>query len=435
MGDTALAEAPTGPALDDAGRDALVLEMIRLHADGLLRLARRHSLNDADAQDAYQRGLEIFLRHAHRLDPERAASWLRTVVKHEAMAVRRTRQRDLAALEVDFDLLEARTTASPEDRALTVEHVARSAEALHRLKPQEVRALWLRAQGNSYDEIQELTGWTRTKVNRCLYEGRQSFLKRYAGIESGAECERWAPLLSALVDGEATPEQLLELRPHLRACGSCRGTLRELQRSSASLAGVFPLGVVTLTTDAAEPAGQLFVRVYETVTAWLGERAAATFVRAQLLVDAVSASAGKATAVAAASAAVAGGGAVAIQQVAPEPQRAAQVAPVGRAIDASGSVRELAIDREVSRRLADERRAAARRAVARERRRAAQAARTPSPAGAATTTTAGTGASLAPGPTPAAAPAPAAAPKRTPAAAAPAPRTAPAPAAAELGLE
>ena len=130
-----------------------MVEVIRLHADGLLRLARRHSLGAEDAQDAYQRGLEIFLRHAHRLDPEGAPSWLRTVVKHEAMAVRRVRQRELAPADLDFDRLEARTTPSPDEQVVAFEAVARSAEALQRLKPQEVRALWLQAQGNSYEEI------------------------------------------------------------------------------------------------------------------------------------------------------------------------------------------------------------------------------------------------------------------------------------------
>lgn len=388
MEDIASADPPEGPALSPDDRDAFVLEMVRLHADGLLRLARRHSLNADDAQDAYQRGLEIFLRHAHRLDRERAASWLRTVIKHEAMAVRRTRQRDLASVELDFDLVEARTTPSPEDRALAFEHVARSAEALQRLKPQEIRALWLRAQGNSYDEIQELTGWTRTKVNRCLYEGRRSFLARYAGIETGEECRRWEPLLSRLVDGEASPEELLELRPHLRGCGTCRAAVRELHRASTPLAGVFPVPLVVLTATHAESAGHVFVKGFDAVTAWLGERAASSLVRAQLIVDAVGASAGKATAVAAASAAVAGGGAVALQQATPQPARGpVAVVPVGRAVDASASVRELAIDREVRTRLAAERRRAARRAAARERRRELRAAATrpaPVPALAAT---------------------------------------------------
>ena len=119
-GDIGGTDPPERGRLTDAERDALVVEVIRLHADGLLRLARRHSLGNEDAQDAYQRGLEIFLRHAHRLDPEGAPSWLRTVVKHEAMAVRRVRQRELAPADLDFDRLEASTTPSPDEQVVGV---------------------------------------------------------------------------------------------------------------------------------------------------------------------------------------------------------------------------------------------------------------------------------------------------------------------------
>jgi DNA-directed RNA polymerase specialized sigma24 family protein len=62
--------------------EALVLELLGAHADSLLRVARRYSICADDAHDAYQRGLEILMRHAARLDPERAAGWLHTVVKH-----------------------------------------------------------------------------------------------------------------------------------------------------------------------------------------------------------------------------------------------------------------------------------------------------------------------------------------------------------------
>jgi len=286
--------------------------------------------------------MEIFLRHAGRLDPERAPSWLRTVVKHEAMAVRRTRQREVGPVDVDLDLFEARNAPGPEERVIGFEQVERSAEALQRLKPQEVRALWLRAQGNSYDEIQQQTGWSRTKVNRCLYEGRRSFLERYSGIESGDECRRWEPLLSALVDGEATRDELVELRPHLRRCSPCRAVVRELHRSSTPLSVVFPGVAVAALSDHAEPAGHLFLRLYEATTTWLNERAASSFVRAQMLVDGASASATKMTAVAASAAAVAGGGAVAVEQVsrpATGSARAATIAPLGRASGAGGIAR------------------------------------------------------------------------------------------------
>ena len=52
------------------------------------------------------------------------------------------------------------------------ERVAEAARALAALKPQERRAIVLQAQGYSYAEICTLCGWTYTKVNRCLAEGR-----------------------------------------------------------------------------------------------------------------------------------------------------------------------------------------------------------------------------------------------------------------------
>src|SRR3954465_14708053 len=81
--------------------EALVLELVGSQADSLLRVARRYSLCADDAHDAYQRGLEILMRHAARLDPDRAASWLHTVVKHEALAINRSRRRMLGSSELD----------------------------------------------------------------------------------------------------------------------------------------------------------------------------------------------------------------------------------------------------------------------------------------------------------------------------------------------
>ena len=236
-------EAVPPEASGDVDRErgeALVLELVGSQADSLLRVARRYSLCADDAHDAYQRGLEILMRHAARLDPERAAGWLHTVVKHEALAINRSRRRIVGFSEVDLDALESRTSASPEERVLASDRVARSAEALHGLKPQEVRALWLKALGHSYEQICEATGWTYTKVNRCLAEGRKSFLERYAGIESGQECLRLAPTLSAFVDGEADAAQTVDLRAHLRQCLACRAAVRGLHDASRPLAVVFP---------------------------------------------------------------------------------------------------------------------------------------------------------------------------------------------------
>ncbi len=141
-------EAGTTEASDlrsAAAAEALLLDVVHRHADELLRVARAHSLCADDAHDAYQRSLEHFLRNGRRLRRETADRWLFTVVKREAGAVRRARSTLVASEDVDFDRLEARWDASPEDRALAADAVSRSAEALRSLKPQEVRALWLRA--------------------------------------------------------------------------------------------------------------------------------------------------------------------------------------------------------------------------------------------------------------------------------------------------
>jgi hypothetical protein len=143
-------------------------------------------------------------------------------------------------------------------------------------------------------------------VNRCLAEGRKSFLERYAGIESGRECVRLAPALSAFVDGEADAEQTVDLRTHLRQCLACRAAVRGLHDASRPLTVVFPAGGVVLAGAGAQQTGSLFARVYETVSLHLHERAANSFLRAQAIVDTVTA--GKMAAVAASAAAVAGGG-------------------------------------------------------------------------------------------------------------------------------
>lgn len=352
--------------------EQLVLATIRDHAEPLLRVARRHSLCADDAHDAYQRALEIFLRNAERLDPERASRWLYTVCKHEAMAVREQRRRIVGGEEVQLDAFESRTTPSPEERAISAERVARSAEALRGLKPQEVRALWLRAEGHSYKAICEETGWTYTKVNRCLAEGRATFLARYAGIESGAECRRLAPALSAMVDGEASAEQLVELRAHLRNCGACRAAVRELHEAGRPLAMVLPgLGLAGMT----------------------GAGHASLLHRLQGVLHGLG---GKAAAVAVSAAAVAGGAVVVAAEL---PQhhhrhvRAAHAARPAAALPAAAPSPAAAAPAPVAARLHHPRRH-----HARPRRAAAAAAPAPVPAAPA--------GAPAPAPAPAAAPAP-----------------------------
>ncbi|HEX2086063.1 MAG TPA: sigma-70 family RNA polymerase sigma factor, partial [Solirubrobacteraceae bacterium] len=340
----------------------LVVEVVRQHAEALLRTARRYTTCAADAEDAYQRALEIFVKNAHRLDAAGAHKWLHVVVRHEALAVRRARSQLVGVdEEAALDALDdARHVASVEERSERFDELARAAEALQRLKPQEVTALWLKAEGLSYDEIARRQGWTYTKVNRCITEGRRAFLRRYAGIEAGEECERWAPVLSAMADGEASQEQLVAARPHLRNCPSCRASLAAMRSGGRAAAALLPpVGVVVADAQASGVLARLgdvvsgaTARLGEVVSgasarlgevasgasarlgdvasgasARLGEvagslheRAAGAALRAQAAAEAVVS--GKAAAVAASAAALAGGGVAAERHLGGEAARA-----------------------------------------------------------------------------------------------------------------
>src|SRR4051794_21508582 len=148
------------------------------------------------------------------------------------------------------------------------------------------------------------------KVNRCLAEGRKSFLARYAGIEAGEECRRWAPVISAMVDGEASAEQLIALRPHLRNCAACRAVVRELRGSNAPLAALFPVGALGALGDrdggGLDAAGDLLSRLWHSLWGDLSDRAATAAFRAQSVAQAVLP--GKSVAIFASMAALAGGG-------------------------------------------------------------------------------------------------------------------------------
>jgi len=280
----------------------LVVTTIAEHAESLLRVARRYSACQADAEDGYQRALEIFVKQAHRLDPGRAHKWLHTVVKHECLAVREQRARYVGVDEETLEALDdGRWAASVEDRSERFDELTRAAEALRRLKPQEATALVLKAQGLSYNEIADQEGWTYTKVNRCITEGRRAFLARFEGLRSGAECERWLPVLAAIADGEATAEQLVDARPHLRNCSGCRAALAGMQRSGAHVAALVP----PVFAAGAGVGGGLLDRLGELLVG-AQERVVAPVLKAQGALEAASGA--KLAAVAASTVAIAGGG-------------------------------------------------------------------------------------------------------------------------------
>jgi RNA polymerase sigma factor (sigma-70 family) len=217
--------------------------MVARHGAAVLRVANQFSLCHDDALDAYQRAFEIYLRKLDSVDPATEGAWLRVVVKHEAMAIRNGRLESVDRDEVDLDTSVSAGLREVDDAVAGGERVKRSVEALRALKPDEARALLLKAEGLSYQEIGRHFGWSYTKVNRSITEGRARFLKAFSGIETGEACERHEDALSALAAGTATSAQVVSIRPHLRHCATCRATVREMRFSRGRrLALALPFG-------------------------------------------------------------------------------------------------------------------------------------------------------------------------------------------------
>ncbi len=173
-------------------RIALAATMLETHGARFRRTARRFSICDDDADDALQRATEILMTRAPRPDGRNLVAWMHVVVRHEALAVARDRRRQLSADRrgtsgtpepFEPDQLAA-PGGGPQQALEARERAARAARALRGLKPQERRAIALQAAGCSYAEIQAITGWTYTKVNRCLAEGRAALRGRAPHIDA-----------------------------------------------------------------------------------------------------------------------------------------------------------------------------------------------------------------------------------------------------------
>ncbi|HWA55572.1 MAG TPA: sigma-70 family RNA polymerase sigma factor [Solirubrobacterales bacterium] len=236
-----------GTTTDEAARKRAAVEMIARHEAALRRTARRYSFDAEDAEDAFQRALEIALTKAPTTDPRELIRWTQTVTKHEALAVRQSREKLLGyqprreGEQPDPVASIPARGAGPAEQVERREDVARSREALQALKPAELQALGLLAEGYSYAEIGEMTGWTRTKINRLLAEGRAHFRSFLASSEDGGRCRELQPLLSTFCDGEADSRQVAIVREHLRACAHCRATVRTYRAAPRIAGALLPL--------------------------------------------------------------------------------------------------------------------------------------------------------------------------------------------------
>ena len=88
--------------------------LIQSHDAVFRRTARRYSICADDAEDAYQRSLEILLTKAPPIEGDNLVRWMQTVTKREALGVRRQRERLLSGPDLPPTRRTAiRSTRSP----------------------------------------------------------------------------------------------------------------------------------------------------------------------------------------------------------------------------------------------------------------------------------------------------------------------------------
>jgi RNA polymerase sigma factor (sigma-70 family) len=220
----------------------------------LVRYAARYAACLDDAEDAYQRAMEIALTKAPTVEPRRLMAWVYTVVRHEAMAVARERRREPLGRVADVaETADGRVAEghAPDVAAEWRQRYLGVQEAMAALSDSQRTCLMLQSAGLSYRQIHEATGLTHRQIERSISRGR-SRLRAWEGeLASGAACERLRPALERAIAREASGRERARLERHVRACQPCRTALARRYAASETLAGLVPIGLVAGSTEAA----------------------------------------------------------------------------------------------------------------------------------------------------------------------------------------
>ena len=211
------------------------------HRPALLALRRRRRRRPAaGARDPPHQGAQRRRAGTDPLDPDRGqargaggAPRTRADPQRPGRGAGRARARGLGGAD-------PRRRRRPAERAERQEAIARSREALQTLKPQELRALSLLAEGYSYAEIGEITGFSQTKINRCLAEGTGAVPQGPLAQRGRQPLRGNGPVALRLLRRRAGGEEAATLREHLRACANCRATLRAYRAAPGAAAALAP---------------------------------------------------------------------------------------------------------------------------------------------------------------------------------------------------
>ena len=249
-----LAQGTAEPTVQDR-RDAVCRAMMA--APGLIRFAARFTYSIEDAEDAYQRAMEIALTRAPVTEHTAFTSWLHTVIRREAQQIVDARVREVPAraAELEEALSEQPGPLQPDAVMEWRERYHAVQDAILGLPDDERVCLMMCSAGMSHAEIGEMTGYSERQIRRAIQEGRAHLTGWEVRLRTGQACESMPDLIDRTLDEEATTRERRALSRHVRHCSACRATYRT-RREHRLLMGSF-VPVILLAgagTAAAAPA-------------------------------------------------------------------------------------------------------------------------------------------------------------------------------------
>jgi DNA-directed RNA polymerase specialized sigma24 family protein len=156
--------------------------LVRAQRGTLVTVTRRAAGTREAAEDAVQEALTIAFVNRARIRPETALGYIAVTARHEAGRLRRPPART-ESLDAPTRSGISRHELVADRRAVDHDAVLDALGALRELKREQARALAARMLGWRYLEIADAFGWTYTKTNRCVTEGRAAIRKALGADE------------------------------------------------------------------------------------------------------------------------------------------------------------------------------------------------------------------------------------------------------------
>lgn len=218
-------------------------------APGLIRYAARFTRSIEDAEDVYQRSMEIALTRAPVTDAAGFSSWIHVVIKNEALAIADAQRREQPVPDQD---LEATITRDREANASAPDAVMEWREryrAIHDamcgLTHPQRTCLILRSAGMSRPEIAAITGYSERKIHRSIIEARSRLHAWEIRMAAGEECDRAGELIDMTMDERATRRERRALSRHLHHCHACRLRYRNRRDQVRALGSMVPVALIS----------------------------------------------------------------------------------------------------------------------------------------------------------------------------------------------